>query len=62
MSRILDQVRFVAARKVLGGPAPGTVRRSIRRHLNWNADRRRWLEDEESSLRRYPQNLDKLKR
>ena len=62
MSRILDPARFVAARKVLGGPAPETVRRSIRRHLKWNADRRRWLDDHELSLRRYPQNLAKLKR
>jgi argininosuccinate lyase len=62
MSRILDPARFVAARKVFGGPAPETVRRSICRHLKWNADRRHWLEDQESSLRRYPQNLAKLKR
>jgi len=62
MSRILDSARFVAARKVFGGPAPETVRRSIRRHLKWNADRRHWLEDQESSLRRYPQNLARLKR
>src|SRR5439155_13122923 len=37
MRRILDPKRFVAARKVLGGPAPATVRRSIRRHRKWNA-------------------------
>ena len=62
MSRILDPARFVGARKVFGGPAPETVRRSIRRHLKWNADRRDWLENQESSLRCYPKHLGKLKR
>jgi argininosuccinate lyase len=62
MSRILDPARFVAARKVLGGPAPQTVRRSIRRHLKWNANRRRWVDSHELSLERYSQNLAKLKR
>jgi argininosuccinate lyase len=62
MSRILDPSRFVAARKVFGGPAPETVRRSIRRHLKWNADRGHWLDDHELSLQRCQQNLAKLKR
>lgn len=60
VSRILDPARFVGARKVFGGPAPETVRRSIRRHLKWNADRRRWLDGQEAALRHYPQNLAKL--
>src|SRR5262245_29622488 len=62
MSRILDPARFVATRRILGGPAPETVRRSIRRHLKWNADRRHWLDAHEQSLRRYSQNLAELKR
>jgi hypothetical protein len=62
MSNILDPVRFVAARKVLGGPAPKTVRTSIRRHLKWNADQSRWLDKHELSLQRYPRNLAKLNR
>jgi argininosuccinate lyase len=62
MSRILDPARFVAKRKVLGGPAPETVRRSIRRYLEWNAKRRRWLDIQERSLRSYSERLAKLER
>jgi argininosuccinate lyase len=62
LSRILDPAHFVSVRKVVGGPAPATVRSSIRGHLRANANRRRWLDAHESSLERYPQSLVRLGR
>lgn len=60
LSRVLDPAQFVSVRKIVGGPAPATVRSSIRRHLKANANRRRWLEAQQLALGRYPENLASL--
>jgi argininosuccinate lyase len=60
MSHILDPVRFVAVRQVLGGPAPKTVERTIRSCLKWNSGRQHWLMEKQAQLKSYQKNLDKL--
>jgi argininosuccinate lyase len=60
MSRILDPVNFVEVRRIYGGPAPNTVRRTIGHYQKSNRDHYHWLQDKFSALNSYRRSLDRL--
>ncbi len=57
MAKILDPVRFVEIRTILGGPAPPVVLRSIQQHTRLLNTQRHWLQKQEQKLQRYSQHL-----
>lgn len=57
LSQILDPIHFVNVRRVLGGPAPQTVKRSITRYRKRNWDRQRWIRQTSLQLSSYAETL-----
>lgn len=60
MSRILNPVHFVQVRKVFGGPAPETVKRSIFSYEKMNRSHHQWLQDKLTALASYSERLKRL--
>ncbi len=58
---VLDPVQFVEKRKVVGGPSPQIVRRSIVAHRQQAHRQERWLEEKRRHLDTYGQQLKKLR-
>jgi argininosuccinate lyase len=59
---VLDPVQFVETRKVLGGPSPQIVRRSILAHRQHAHRQKLWLEEKGRLLDTYGRQLSKLSR
>jgi argininosuccinate lyase len=60
VSLVLDPFHFVRVRKILGGPAPGVVRRSIDRHQKLLTRQEMWLREKQKLLSSYSSRLKNL--
>jgi argininosuccinate lyase len=60
MSEILDPVRFVETRSIIGGPAPSVVSRGVQQHARNLNSHLSWLQKQEHSLQVYNQQLSSL--
>jgi len=60
VAEILDPVGFVMIRKVVGGPSPAVVARSIARHIKRANQHKRWLAGKKDLLATYVHQLNKL--
>ena len=60
LEEILDPYHFVKVRNILGGPAPGVVRKSIERHRKRLGRHSIWLAEKQKLLRNYSLHLKTL--
>ena len=60
VAQILDPAGFVMIRKVLGGPSPPVVGKSIARHTKRASQHKRWLAEKNKLLAKYVQQLNNV--
>lgn len=60
MEEILDPVRFVESRTIIGGPAPDAVCRNIRQHKRVLNTHLSWLQKQEHTMQGYAGQLNSL--
>jgi argininosuccinate lyase len=60
ISQVLDPINFVRVRKLIGGPAPQVVKKSIESQLKRSSDHKKWLVEKEVLLNSYAKQLNRI--